>query len=144
MTGKDGDWTEFSVADAAEFYQSLTTSKGHREVVTRYAKETLAQRDLTPEELAWIVDQSTKSPPWIAAAYCAAVWFSNYMPEAQEVDRELPALFVVAESSADIAKTYLATHLPNTRLELLGGHFMFWEHPEEFNAVLETYLEQLE
>ena len=73
MTGKDGDWTEFSVADAAAFYQALTTSKGHRDIVTWYAKEIMLQREPSSEELDWIVTQSTTSPPWIAATYCATV-----------------------------------------------------------------------
>ncbi|TDJ66368.1 MAG: alpha/beta hydrolase [Proteobacteria bacterium] len=144
LTGRETDWTEFDMAGAAKFYQALMTSKAHRELVTWYAKELMVQRDLTSEELVWIVDQSTTTPPWVAAAYCASEWFSNYLPEAEEVDRKLPALFVVAESSADHAIPYLKRHLPNTQVQLLGGHFMFWEHPEKFNAVLESYLRGLD
>ena len=65
------------------------------------------------------------------------------MPEAQEVDRTLPALFVLAESSAEIAEAYLDAHLPIAQRAVFGGHVMFWEHPEQFNAVLEAYLEKL-
>ncbi len=70
--------------------------------------------------------------------------FSDYQREAQEVDRTLPTLFIVAESSADIAKTYLDTRLPNAQVECFGGHMMFWEYPEKFNAVLERYLRGLD
>ncbi len=143
LTGREDDWNEFDMAGAAKFYQSLMTSKGHRELVTWYAKEIMVQRDLTEEEAAWIVDQSTTTPAWVAAAYCASEWFSDYLPEAEEVDRTLPALFVVAESSADVAVPYLRKHLPNTQVQLLGGHFMFWEHPQQFNEVLETYIKSL-
>lgn len=143
VTGKDDDWVEMSVADAVEFYQSLTTSKGHRATVTSFAREAMVQRDLSGEELEWIVEQSTKCPHWATAAYCAAGMLSNYLPEAKEVDRTLPALFVVAESSADSAKAYLDAQLPNARLKALGQHFMFWEHSEDFNAILETYLQSL-
>ncbi len=143
LTGRDEDWNEFDMAGATEFYQALMTSKGHREVVTWYAKELMVQRDLTEKELDWIVSQSTATPPWVAAAYCAAEWFSDYLPEAKEVDRSLPALFVVAQSSAGDAIPYLKRHLPNTQVQLMGGHFMFWEHPEDFNAILETYLQSL-
>lgn len=142
VTGSD-EWTEMSVAQAADFYQALTTAKGHRDCITAYAQEAMVQRDLAPEELDWIVGQSTRSPPWIAAAYCAAGMFSDYQREAQEVDRMLPTLFVVAESSADVAKTYLDTRLPNAQADFFGGHMMFWEYPEKFNAVLERYLRGL-
>ncbi len=143
LTGRDEDWNEFDMAGAAEFYQALMTSKGHRELVTWYAKELMVQRDLTAEELDWIVSQSTTTPSWVAAAYCASEWFSDYLPEAKEIDRTLPALFVVAESSADDAIPYLKQHLPNTQAQLMGGHFMFWEYPEQFNAILETYIKSL-
>jgi hypothetical protein len=46
-------------------------------------------------------------------------------------------------TSADAAMPYLKRHLPNTQVQLMGGHFMFWEYPEDFNAILESYLEEL-
>jgi non-heme chloroperoxidase len=119
------------------------TTEGHREIVTWYTKKIMMVRDPSPEELNWVVDQSTSSPPWIAQAYCAAAWFSNYLPEAQEVDRALPTLFILAESSADTAKRYLKQHLPNADHAVFGGHVMFWEHPEKFNAVLQDYFVRL-
>ncbi len=102
------------------------------------------QRDLSAHELEWIVGQSTQSPPWVAAAYCAAGMFSNYQREAQEVDQTLPTLFVVAESSANRAKSYLDARLPNAQAEFFGAHMMFWEYPEKFNDVLERYLRGLD
>ncbi len=143
LTGRDEDWTEFDMAGAAKFYQSLMTSKGHREIVTWYARELMVQRNLTPEELVWIVGQSTGTPPWVAASYCASAWFSDYLPEAMEVDQKLPALFIVAESAAEKALPYIRKHLPKTQVELLGGHFMFWEHPDQFNKTLENFIEGL-
>ena len=87
-------------------------------------------RNPSLEELDWIVDQSTRSPPWVAQAYCAAVWFSNYLPEAQEVNQALPTLFFLAGSSTDTANQYLNKHSPNADHAVFGGHVMFWEHPE--------------
>lgn len=143
ITGRDDDWVEMSVADARQFYQSLTTSSGHRATVTAYANEAMVQRKLSEQELTWIVEQSTSCPHWAAAAYCAAGMFSDYLPEAQEVDRTLPSLFILAEASTESARPYLDTHLPNAQLETLGRHFMFWEHAKEFNVILGTYLRSL-
>ena len=142
ISGKD-EWTEMSLTEAADFYQSLTTSKGHRDRVTRYAQNIMVQRDLSPAELDWIVSQSVKSPPWVAAAYCAAGMFSNYTREAGIVDRELKTLFIVADDATEKAAAYLQTSLPNAKAEYLGGHFMFWEFPDEFNAILDSYLNSL-
>lgn len=137
------EWVEMSLKQAAGFYQSLTTSKGHRESVTEYAKETMVTGDLSPDDLDWIVGQSVKSPPWVAAAYCAAGMFSDYSEESKIVDREMKTLFVVATESAETAANYLQSNLPNAKAEFLGGHLMFWEFPNEFNAMLETYLDSL-
>ncbi len=56
---------------------------------------------------------------------------------------ELETLFIVAEESAESAGGYLQTKLRNADVCYLGGHFMFWEFPDEFNAALETYLYKL-
>ncbi len=143
VSGKD-EWVEMSLDQAAAFYQTLTTSKGHRDTVTGYARETMVTGDLSPDELDWIVSQSVKSPPWVAAAYCAAGMFSNYKVESKIVDREMKTLFIVAKESAESAADYLRSNLPNATAEFLGGHFMFWEFPNEFNAILETYLNSMD
>jgi non-heme chloroperoxidase len=143
VSGKD-EWVEFSLEEAADFYQSLTTSKGHKERVTAYAKNTMVQRELSQDEIDWIVNQSTQSPPWVATAYCAAGMFSNYEKESQQVDRVLKTLFIVADSSEDKATIYLESKLPNAKAEYFGGHVMFWEFPEKFNTILENYLVSLE
>ena len=103
----------------------------------------MLQGNLSPEELDWVVGQSTKSPPWAAAAYCAAGMFSNYEREAHQVDQTMKTMFVVAESSEQIARSYLETKLPNADVEFLGGHVMFWEFPGKFNSILQSYLEKL-
>ena len=104
----------------------------------------MVQRKLEPDELDWIVEQSVKSPAWVAAAYCAAGMFSNYESESRIVDREMKTLFIIADEAADKAAKYLRKNLPNAKAEYLGGHFMFWEFPNEFNAILENYLKDLD
>ena len=144
VADRDAEWTEMSVVEAADFYQTLTSSEGHRESVTLYAQEEMVQRELSIRELGWIVAQSTRSPAWIAAAYAAAGMFSDYQCEAQEADRTLRTLFVVAESAADSARAYLKAHLPNAQAVFFGGHMMFWEYPEKFNSTLDEYLRELD
>jgi len=85
----------------------------------------------------------TTSPHWIAAAYAAAGMTSDSLHEAQEADRSLPSLFVVAEDRKEQAKSYIERQLPNAQAEFLGGHMMFWEYPEKFNAILERFLRHL-
>jgi len=34
-------------------------------------------------------------------------------------------------------------HCPNTKTAVLGGHVMFWEHPEESNKILIDFIESV-
>ena len=58
MTGRDDDWTEFSVEDASRFYHGLATPEGHKDIVTWYTKEIMMARDPSPEDLHWV-------PPYV-------------------------------------------------------------------------------
>ncbi|MHA7773485.1 alpha/beta fold hydrolase [Roseibium sp. M-1] len=144
LTGKDGDWQEGSVAEIAELYRGVQSAQGHRDVINWYADELMIEQDYTPELSSWIVDQSTQSPPFVAAAYLAAGNFSNYLDTAKEVDARLPSAFVVAEHWSETAKAYLAAHTPNSQVDAFGGHMMFWEYPDRFNDVLAGFIAQIE
>ncbi|WP_422375674.1 alpha/beta fold hydrolase [Roseibium sp.] len=144
MTGQEGDWTEGSIADISGLYDGVQSAKGHRDVVHWYADEVMIEQDYTPELARWIEDQSTQSPPWVAAAYWAAGNFSNYLVTAKEIDAKLPSSFVVAEHWADKAKPYLAKHTPNSDVHVFGGHMMFWEYPDRFNRILAGFVSQIE
>ena len=108
--------------------------------MTYYGTEVMVQRKLREEELFWIVEQSLKTPPYIASALFASGMFSNYMAEAKLVDGTLPALSIIAEHWADTAVSFMQKHCPNTKTAALGGHMMFWEHPEAFNKILSDFI----
>lgn len=144
MTGQEGDWTEGSIADISGLYDGVQSAKGHRDAIHWYADEVMIEQDYTPELARWIEDQSTQSPPWVAAAYWAAGNFSNYLVTAKEIDAKLPSSFVVAEHWADTARPYLAKHTPNSDVHVFGGHMMFWEYPDKFNRILAGFVSQIE
>ena len=135
------DWVEGPLDDiAAGYHTFLRTPQGQREFVQWYADEVMVQRDLSADEMSWLVAQSLRSPPYVAAALFASGNFSNYLPEAKILDKSRPSLFVVAEHWSATAVPYLARTLPNTKVEILGGHLMFWEYPQKFNQLLDEFL----
>jgi non-heme chloroperoxidase len=138
------DWVEGPLDEIADAYNTFLRSRqGQRDFVTYYANEVMVQRDLSPEELFWIVEQSLKTPPHVAATLFASGMFSNYMAEAQQVDAGLPALSIVAEHWAETAVAFMRQHCPNTKTAVLGGHMMFWEYPGQFNQILEEFIASL-
>ncbi|HSV85803.1 MAG TPA: alpha/beta hydrolase [Levilinea sp.] len=138
------DWVEGPLDEIAGAYNAyLRSRKGQRDFVTYYADEIMVQRQLTQEEMLWIVEQSLKTPPNIASALFASGMFANHMEEAKLVDESLPALSIIAEHWADTAIAFLHKHFPKTKTAVLGGHMMFWEYPEKFNTILGDFITSL-
>ena len=65
------------------------------------------------------------------------------MTEAQLIDAQRPALYIMAEHWAETAVAFTNKHLPHTKTEVLGGHMMFWEHADPFNQRLVAFLATL-
>ena len=140
MSYDQSDWVEGAIGDLAGFFEGVQTSEGQRGIVIWYADNVMIEQELTPELTAWVVEQALSTPPLIAANLIAGVCFANYQEEAVKVDGEIPQIFFVADHWAETAKPYLAKHCPNSQVETFGGHMMFWEYPEKFNALLAEFL----
>lgn len=140
MSEDAGDWVEGSISELAGFFQAIQTPAGQRGAITCYADNVMIEGEMSPEVTAWIVEQSLSTPPLIAAHLLADASFANYLEEAKAVDREIPSLFVVAEHWSKTARAFLAKHCPRSRVEVFGGHAMFWEYPERFNDLLREFV----
>lgn len=135
------DWVEGSLDDIASIYNTFLTSPvGQREFMKAYTTGVMVQRDVTEEEMEWILGQSMKTPYYIAQNLFASGMFSDYREQAKLASEAVPTLTVIAEHWADIAKTFIDKVSPKSDVEVLGGHFMFWEHSEKFNAIVEKFL----
>jgi non-heme chloroperoxidase len=138
------DWVEGPLDDIAGAYRTfLHNPKGQRDFIVYYATEVMVQRELSAEELDWIVAQSLNTPHYIAASLFADAMFVNYMAEATQVSGALPTLYVIAEHWAETAVPFMNRHFPHVKTSVLGGHMMFWEHAAQFNERLEAFLADL-
>lgn len=142
LSVNEGDWTEGNLDDIAFAYTNyLRDTKGHRSFVEDYARNVMVQRELTDKELQWLVEQSLNTPYYIAANLFAAGMFSDYREDARRLSEAVPTIAIVAEHWQDAAKGTIAKVFPSTKVEVLGGHLMFWEYSEAFNAIMEEFLE---
>lgn len=138
------DWVEGPLDEIGGAYNAYVQSpKGQRIFIVYYATEVMVQRDLNKEELFWIIEQSLKTPCYIASNLFASGMFSNYMAEAKQIDESLPALNINAEHWAETAVSFTQKHFPNTKTEVLGGHMMFWEHSDKFNKLIDDFIGSL-
>lgn len=122
---------------------SACHGKDSGEFVRYYADEVMVQREPNKEKMFRIVEQSLKTSHYIASAMFASGMFTNHMEEAKRVDELLPPLSVIAEHWADTAKAFMQKHFPKTKIAVLGGHMMFWEHADKFNKILEDFIGSL-
>jgi len=134
-------WVEGSLDEIAAIHTVyLRDAKGHADYVRNFAENVMVQRSLLPEELAWIVQQSTATRFLIAAQLFASYVFADHTAEAINAARTRPTLFYIAQHWSNKAVPYLKRLLPESRYVVFGGHMMFWEHPEAFNEVLDEFI----
>lgn len=136
------DWVEGALDDIAGIYtHSLRSPSGQREFITAYITGVMIQRELNEDELTSLVEQSLNTPYYIAGNLFASGMFSDYTEAAKQASEQLPTLTIVAEHWSDTAARYTKELSPQTKLEVLGGHMMFWEHDEKFNKILEDFIQ---
>lgn len=135
------DWVEGALDDIAAIYNnSLRTPQGQREFIKAYITGVMVQREMSEDELTWLVEQSMKTPYYIAGNLFASGMFADYRKEAKQAYETLPTLTIVAEHWAETAVDFTKFLSLDTKIEVLGGHMMFWEHAEKFNRILEDFI----
>jgi len=141
IAAEKGDWAEFSNAmEVGDFVNG--TIYDYRGLMTDFIP-TLVHREMTQDELNWILDEVFKTPTYVAALSLVDVSFADYIAESQMIDGEIPVLNVVSEESAVSAQTWLTKNTPNSEIFLLGKHMMFYEFPNEFNAAVDAFLKKI-
>ena len=133
-----GDWAEFSNSMEVGSFVNATTYD-FRGLMTEFIP-TLVQREMTQDELNWLLDEVFKTPTYAAVLTLVDVSFADYTEEAQMIDGKMPVLDIVSEGVAESAKTWLIKNAPNSEIFVLGKHLMFFEFPDEFNGAVGAFL----
>lgn len=135
------DWVEGPLDEIAGAWRSfLRSPQGQRDFISYYATEVMVQRELSPAELDWIVRMSLTTPHYLASALFADAMFCDFSAELKALSEAVPTLYVIAEHWSQTAVAFLGRNFPQVKTEVLGGHMMFWEHAERFNAVVGEHL----
>lgn len=140
MSSEDGAWAEGPPDVLGEYLRAV--QNGQRGFLNDYAGY-MVSRPLSNDERRWIVDQGTRTPPFVAASLFADGHFSDYTSEAQLLDRSVPCLTFLRQDWAPQALAWIAAHTPTTRTVVMPSHLMFWEFPERFNSELAAFLDGL-
>ena len=109
-------------------------------VITEFAKWML--EDPSPENIAWVAGMSNQTSGTVASVLNATGFYLDYTADLVALEGSMPLLYVVREDWQGPAEAWIKANTPGAQAVYLGKHLMFWERPDEFNAILDTYLAQ--
>jgi non-heme chloroperoxidase len=136
-----GDWADFT--DVSQIGGFLNAVAYDRRALVNGFLPTMMQRKMTPDEITWAVDQTLKTPDYVAILLGVDGAFADYTDEAKKIDGKIPVLNVFSEAHADVGKAWLAKNAPHSETFVLANHMMFREYPDKFNSALDKFLAQV-
>lgn len=70
-------------------------------------------------------------------------WWPDYSQDLKALNDRVPLIYVVREEWTDLATSWAAANTPAAEVVSFGKHMMFWERHEQFNEVLDRFLENV-
>ena len=128
---KDDDWSEGPLDVVHGMYASIL-AEDQAHFFEAYAHYMII-RDATEEEVAWIVEQSSKTPLVIAAQIVADATFCDFSNVLIELSKKIPLMHFIKQDWSEAAEKWLDKYTPDVEREVMGGHMMFWEEAQSFN-----------
>jgi peptidoglycan hydrolase-like protein with peptidoglycan-binding domain/pimeloyl-ACP methyl ester carboxylesterase len=137
-TEHEGDWGDGSLQEVV-YYPRTAIYDRHR--LNREFAQWMLEDTGNPDVLAWINDQSLKTPNYVAGLLGYDAMFSDYTAELMSLDGTMPVLQVLREEWSRTATAWIKKNTPEAEVFVLGKHMMFWERADAFNRRLEKFLD---
>ena len=136
------EWVWYLNDDSDSYSQWFTEGivEDRQNVIVEFAKWML--EDSSPENIAWVSDIANLTSGTVASTLNATGFYLDYSEDLVGLDGKIPLLYVTREEWKPQAERWITANTPSAQAEYLGKHLMFWERPEEFNAILDRYLAQ--
>ena len=90
--------------------------------------------------LEWMRKEILMTPRQVALNLYIDGLISDYTAEVTTLGSAIPTLYLVRSSWFDRANSWLAVNSPDSHVESISSHAMFWERPDEFNALLKEFI----
>ena len=137
----EDDWAEGSLEEIHGLFSGIM-QPDQRQLMEGYT-DFMLTRKATDDERAWVVEQSLKTPAHLAALIAADAALLDFSDTARSINDSIPVLHIVREDWSATAIQWLNKNAPTAKVEVLGGHMMFWEFPEQFNKLMLDFLASL-
>lgn len=109
-----------------------------------YAKGTvqwMLQKNGNTKEHNWMVAQMMLTSNNAALSLYIDGLTSDYTEEVKRMDKKIPLLYLVRESWYGQANQWLDKNAPHSKVLPIKSHAIFWEDPENFNEIAETFID---
>nr|WP_299381978.1 alpha/beta hydrolase [Allomuricauda sp.] len=104
----------------------------------------MLESEITEEQEAWMIGEIMQTPKYAALSLYIDGLISDYNQTVKLIDGQIPALYMVRDSWYDNTSKWLKNNAPQAKCVAISSHAMFWEKPEEFNKLLDDFLDSWE
>ncbi|WP_444930606.1 alpha/beta fold hydrolase [Microbulbifer sp. SSSA002] len=98
----------------------------------------------TAENVTWISNIANQTSSSVAAITNATGFYLDYSKDLIALEGKIPMLYVVRDEVKEVADKWIKANTPSATTAYMGKHMMFWERPDEFNAVIDQFLKDME
>ena len=102
----------------------------------------MTQRKLDSLELKWMLDQMLLTPNDVALSLYIDGMVSDYNSVLIDLNAKIPMLFMVRNSWYQDVLDWLKINVPDAQIVSIASHAYFYEEPEDFNKMLETFIKR--
>ena len=135
---RENDWGEGNADEIAGLI-GIVNSDAYLAFVREYMAS-----GFEGEAPAELLDQLTETASALPCARAAGLLEDavrhDFRATAAAAARLVPVMQIVRRDWADAARGWIRKHQPNARVEVLGGHLMLLEYPEEVNRLVLEFL----
>lgn len=135
----EGSWTDGGADVAKGFFDAMVADR------TATAADFIPWMFTNPiseGEAGWMLAETMMTPDIVATQLLYDGWMVDHVETVKALD--VPQLHFVREENAAAAKTFLLENSPTAEMVTLGGHGMFYDHADAFNAALDAFLGRIE
>ncbi len=134
----EDDWGEGTAEDIAGLI-GIVNGNAYLPFVREYMASGF-EGEAPAELLDRLTETASALPPARAAALLEEATCHDFRSTAAAAARKVPVMQVVRRDWADAADRWIREHQPNARLEVLGGHLMLLEYPDELNRLVLEFM----
>lgn len=132
--------TEWAYGTFEGYRQSLKSLITDRESYASDIANWMTQQKLDSVQEKWMVNQMLQTPIDAALSLYVDGLVSDYSDVLFALKGKIPKLFMVRDNWYDEVAVWLNDRVPDAKVTSISSHAMFWENPDEFNDMLESFI----